>query len=417
MIVSIYLMVLPWSRNIQPLRGMGEKLRDLPKANVRTQKLLGSSGSRSHQPVWTALGKAMVNHPSTLPPTSMDTHSEIHKDIVLQYDEFGSEPKGRPNTEQYRRKRNIQSFWKTHQIGTRNVRNMNQGKLEIVKKEMAWMKINILGISELKWTRSGHVDSNDTVRRNGVALIIEKKIASATTGYNLKNERMISVRIQGTPINTTIIQIYAPTTDAAEETIEKFYTDLQQLIDDAPKKDNILLLGDWNAKIGNKEEPEVTGKFGLGNRNAAGNRLVEFCQENKLIITNTCFKQPNRRLYTWTSPNGKHRNQIDFIVCSKRWRSSVLSVSTRPGADCGTDHQLLLATFRIKLRKNQELVKPTRYDLENIPYTYQVNVNNRVSELALQDNEPEETWTKIHKIITEEAKQQIPRVEMKKKPK
>ena len=111
------------------------------------------------------------------------------------------------------------------------------------------------------------------------------------------------------------------------------------------------MIGDWNAKVGSQETPEVTGKFGLGIWNEAGQRLIEFCQENALVITNTLFQQHKRRLYTWTSPGGKYRNQIDFILRSQRWRSCIQSAKTKQGADCGSDHEVLIAKFRLKLKK------------------------------------------------------------------
>ena len=109
--------------------------------------------------------------------------------------------------------------------------------------------------------------------------------------------------------------------------------------------------GDWNAKVGSQETPGVTGKFGLGIRNEAGQRLNEFCQDDALVMANTLFQQHKRRLYAWTSPDGQHQNQIDYILCSKRWRSSILSTKTRPEADYGSDHELLIAEFRLKLKK------------------------------------------------------------------
>ena len=108
---------------------------------------------------------------------------------------------------------------------------------------------------------------------------------------------------------------------------------------------------DWNAKVGSKETCGVAGKFGLGVQNEAGQRLIEFCQENTLVIANTLFQQHRRRLYTRTSPDGQHRNQIDYILSSQRWRSSIQSVKTRPGADCDSDHEFLMAKFRLKLKK------------------------------------------------------------------
>ena len=117
---------------------------------------------------------------------------------------------------------------------------------------------------------------------------------------------MISVWFQGKPFNITAIQVYAPTSNAEEAKVERFYEDLQDLLELTHKKDVLFLIGDWNAKVGSQETPGVTVKFGLGVQNEAGQRLIEFCQENTLLIANTLFQQHERRLYTWTSPDGQH---------------------------------------------------------------------------------------------------------------
>ena len=187
---------------------------------------------------------------------------------------------------------------------------------------------------------------------------------------------MISVHFQGKPFNITVIQVYAPTSNAEEAEGERFYEDLQDLLELTPKKDVLFIIGDWNAKIGSQETPGVTGKFGLVIWNEAGQRLIEFCQENALVIANTLFQQHKRRLYTWTSPDGQHQNQIDYIRCSQRWRSSIQSTKTRPGADCGSDHKLLIAKFRLKLKKVGKTTRPFRFDLNQIPYDYTVEVRN-----------------------------------------
>ena len=109
----------------------------------------------------------------------------------------------------------------------------------------------------------------------------------------------------------------------------------------------------WNEKVGSQETPGVTGKFSLGVQNEAGQRLIEICQENTLVIANTLFQQHKRRLYTWTSLDGQHRNQIGYILYSQRWRSSIQSAKTRPGADYGSDHELLIAKFRLKLKSGE----------------------------------------------------------------
>ena len=143
--------------------------------------------------------------------------------------------------------------------------------------------------------------------------------------------------------------VYAPTSNAEEA--EQFYEDLQDLLELIPKKDVLFIIGDWNAKVGSQETPGVTGKYGLGVQNEAGQRLIEFCQENALVIANTLFQQHKRGLYAWTSPDGQHQNQIDYILCSQRWRSLIESAKTRLGADYGSDHELLIAKFRLKLKK------------------------------------------------------------------
>ena len=193
---------------------------------------------------------------------------------------------------------------------------MNPDKLEVVKQEMASVNINILGIRKIKWTRIGELNSHDlymyycgqeSLRRNGVAIIVNKSL-KFILGCNLKNQRMISIHFQGKPFNITVIQVYALTSIAEEAEAELFYEDLQDLLELAPKKDVLFITGDWNAKVGSQEIPEVTGKFGLGVQNEAGQRLIEFCQENAPVIANT-FPQHKRILYKWTSPDGQYRNQ------------------------------------------------------------------------------------------------------------
>ena len=129
---------------------------------------------------------------------------------------------------------------------------------------------------------------------------------------------MISVHLQGKPFNITVIQVYAPTSNTEEAEAEWFYEDLQDLLELTPQKDVLFIIGDWNAKVGSHETPGITGKFGLGMRNEAEQRLIKFCQENALVIANTLFKQHKRRLFTWTSPDDQYRNQIDYILCSQR---------------------------------------------------------------------------------------------------
>ena len=138
-------------------------------------------------------------------------------------------------------------------------------------------------------------------------------------------------------------------------------------------------------KVRSQEIPGVTGEFGMGVQNEAGLRLIEFCQENALVIANTHFQQHKRRLYTWTSPDGQHRNQIDYILCSRRWKNSLQSTKTRPGADCGSDHELLITKFRLKLKTVGKTTRPFRCVLNKISYDYTVKVRNRFKGLDLRE--------------------------------
>ena len=148
--------------------------------------------------------------------------------------------------------------------------------------------------------------------------MVNKRAQNAVLGCNLKNNRMISVCFQGKPFSITVIQVYAPTSNAEEAEVERFYEDLQDLSELTPNKDVLFIIGDWNAKVGSQETPGATGKFGFGMRNEAGQRVIEFCPENALVIANTLFQQYKSRLYTWTSPDGQHQKQIDYILCSQR---------------------------------------------------------------------------------------------------
>ena len=156
---------------------------------------------------------------------------------------------------------------------------MNQGKLEVVKQEMTRVNIDILGISELRWTEMGEFNSDDhyiyycgqeSLRRNRVAIIVNKRVWNAVLGCDLKNDRMISLHFQGKPFSITVIQVHAPTSNAEEAEVERFYKDLQDLLELTPKKDVLFIIGDWNAKVGSQETPGVTGRFGFGVQNEAG---------------------------------------------------------------------------------------------------------------------------------------------------
>ena len=168
---------------------------------------------------------------------------------------------------------------------------------------MARVNVNILGISELKWTGIGEFNSDDhyicycgqeSLRRNGVAIIVNERVQNPVLGWSLKHDRMISVHFQGKPFNITVIQVYVPISNAEKAEVEWFYEDLQDLLELTPKKDVLFIIWDWIAKVGSQEIPGVTRKLGLGVQNEADQMLTEFCQENALVIANTLFQEHNR---------------------------------------------------------------------------------------------------------------------------
>ena len=176
---------------------------------------------------------------------------------------------------------------------------MNQGKLDVVKEVMARVNTDISGIRELKWTGMSEFNLGDhyiyyceqeSLRRNGEALIVNKRVQNAVFGCNLKDNRRISIYFQGKPFNITVIQVCTPTTNTREGEVEWFYEGLQDFPELTPNKRCPFHHGDWNAKAGSQEIPEITGKFGLGVQNEAGQKLTDFCQENALVIANTLFQ-------------------------------------------------------------------------------------------------------------------------------
>ena len=140
-----------------------------------------------------------------------------------------------------------------------------------------------------------------------------------------------------------------------------------------------------------------------------GQRLIEFCKENTLVIANTLFQHHKRRLYTWTSPDGQYRNQMDYILGSQRWRNPIQSAKSRPGADCGSDHELFIAKFTLKLKKEGKSTRPFRDDLSQIQYDYTVEMTNRFKGLDMIDRVPEEPWTEVPDIVQKAGMKIIPK--------
>ncbi|XP_063589605.1 craniofacial development protein 2-like [Penaeus indicus] len=257
-------------------------------------------------------------------------------------------------------------------------RTMNKtGKLENIKEEMNRLHINIMGISEMRWTGAGAISSEN-----------HKIIYSGGE----QHER-----------------------GSSDEDIDRFYAQLDQAYSQCKSQDIIIVMGDFNAKVGNERVDNIVDPHGLGSRNERGEMLVEWVQTNNMIIGNTWFKQPPRRLWTWLSPDDHTRNQIDYILVNKHFRNSLLASKTLPGADCYNDHVPVMGRFRAKMRT---LKKPTlREQLDvsllqkdnTIKEKYTVEVKNRFSVLEDLDS-IEDHWKGLKVSIMDAANKVLPRV-------
>ena len=306
-------------------------------------------------------------------------------------------------------------------IGTWNVRKLKElGKLHTICYEMERNNINLLGISETNWNGNGSFQTDNNHRvifsgkeegySHGVAMILPKESANALLGYTPISDRILKIRLQAKPHNVSIIQFYAPTQVASEDELEDFYNALQETIDTIPNRDIRIVMGDGNGKIGKSiTNTQNYGRYGLGERNEGGEALIDFCKTNNLVILNTLFSHHPRRLYTWTSPDGKTKNQIDYIMINQKWKSSVKNTRTFLGADCNSDHQLLVTHLKIRLKKLHQPSGPIRFDWSTIDSNYRVQIENKFQALLLneEDKTPNELWEEGKTILLQTAKDTI----------
>ncbi|CAF4049065.1 unnamed protein product [Rotaria sp. Silwood2] len=212
----------------------------------------------------------------------------------------------------------------TFTVGTWNVRTLwATGKLELLRNEMKRYSYDVIGISEVRWTGKGETTNgdfiwcgNDNTHNKGVGMLLSTRARKALMSYNPINPRLITARFKATPFNITIINVYAPTSDATENDIEAFYSNLEDAIGKTPKKDILILTGDWNAKVGNDNTgwEAVMGRYGYGTRNERGEHLLEFATLHNLFICNTRFQQKPIRKWTWESPDDDHALQIEKAI-------------------------------------------------------------------------------------------------------
>ena len=357
--------------------------------------------------------------------------NQVRNQSLWTHDEaFDLNLPGRLNADVETRKDGM-SLHKGIKIATWNVRSLKSiGKLSVVCKEMERHNISVLGLAEVHWTGRGSFVTADGCKviysrkelgegyNHGVGIILNKFVSKTVLGYHPVNDRIITVRLKAHPYNVTVVQFYSPTSDATIVEVETFYDILQETLDSIPNRDIKVKVGDANSKIGRMACASAThGKYGLGEQNEQGQRLLEFCTINNLIVTNTLFQHHPRRLYTYRlSPDHRTKNQIDYIIVPQRWRSSVKNTRTYPGADCNSDHQLHVMNFKLRLKKNVQQQSCIRFDLTATPNEYSVEISNRFELLARLDEEktPNELWTDIKVATIEVAKKLIPKIKKRK---
>lgn len=317
-------------------------------------------------------------------------------------------------------------------LGTWNVRTMFQvGKTKQIVNEMINYNIDILGVAESRWTLFGEIKTtddyhilfsgDDVKHEKGVALVISKRARKSLLDWQPVNNRIIKASFYSKYAKLTVIQAYAPTNDADEELKIEFYDKLQEIVNKTPKHNLLILMGDFNAKVGKRivEEERAVGDEAIGQRNENGELFVSFCEVNNLIIGGSYFKHKNIHKGTWTSPDGKTTNQIDHIAINGIFKRSLQDVRVKRGADVASDHFLVLAVIKLKLAKNMR-----RKESERIKYNIQklkdkkfkkdftMELKNRFEALANVDENGEQEegntewiWHKCNETFNSTAKE------------
>lgn len=292
--------------------------------------------------------------------------------------------------------------WNVNSLGQRYCENDNRStKLESIKIEMRRMKIGILGLSEINW--SGKDDFwSDEFRviysgemHAGVGLIVNREWGNRVKSVVLYSGRIIMVRFDCEPRDLVVIQVYMPTSSYSDEYVEEMYEQLDEIWNMTKSSENVVVMGDWNAVVGEGKISEEVGAYGLGKRNKRGERLIQFCNEKELVISNSLFQQRYTRRYTWTHPN-KDRYQLDYIMVKKRYKNQVYGSRSYPGADIDSDHNLVMMESNLILKKrnknkkvvwnleklnNEEVQKCIAQDIEKkIEEVEQVSANDNINE-------------------------------------
>ena len=309
-------------------------------------------------------------------------------------------------------------------IGTVNVTTLYKpGKLGCTLNELKRFRWDVVGVAETHWTGNGEFESDgvkilysgrsDNIHREGVAFLLNTKAKKSYLEHRPVSSRIISLRMRGQHINTSIIQVYAPDSSHTDAEIEDFYEELRQEIQRINNRDLLIVMGDFNSKIGSDNDgfQDMMGPFGLGQRNERGEKLLEFCQQNELYVTNTKFYHRMNHRYTWTHPNEQHKSCIDYILIKKRWLSSVRGTKVMRSAELDTSHELLLSNIKLKFRVvNTNPKYEPRLNVEKLkePIVRQQYLNlisENFAHIQQEENEVEDLWMKGSSTLKEKAKE------------
>lgn len=345
---------------------------------------------------------------------------------VTSNDEFEPKPSGSSLSDVV----HMQTRRKELRFGTWNVRSLfAKGKLQNLIEEAEALKMDLFGICETRWDGVGdtRIDgwrfmwSGGDVHAHGVGILMRDSVSRSVKGFWPVSKRVMMVKLSAKPIDICVLQVYAPTTDHSDEEVEEFYGDVARALKQVKSGEVVFVMGDLNAKVGSSSIDGIVGQFGLGYKNDRGARLVEFCEEHDMVITNTHFKQPARRLYTWKSPGDLHRNQIDYIIVNGRYKNAVKNVRTYPGADIYSDHNPVVADVCICLKKiKSSKPQSLRCDVaalrdKQMRDRFTVAVDNKFSMLAEpvevvdKATSTEDQWSSFKATILEAAEDVLPK--------
>uniref|UniRef100_A0A8D8UAM4 Craniofacial development protein 2 n=1 Tax=Cacopsylla melanoneura TaxID=428564 RepID=A0A8D8UAM4_9HEMI len=335
----------------------------------------------------------------------------------LRVDTFGGEP-CRLEVKDKNKGRKDEHMMK---IATWNVNTMNkEGKLENLTREMRKNNIDLMGLAEVHWLGEGELivdgykmvyKGTDRKKEHGVGFIYKQGLDKKVSKIIPKSDRIIAMKIRTESVDTLIIQVYMPTSRAKDDEVEEIYKQIEEIIEENGKGQiRTIVMGDWNSVVGEESTDGIVGKFGYGKRNERGERLIQFCKQKNLWIANTWFKHHKRRLYTWKRPGDTMRFQIDYILINDRFKNSIKNAKTYPGADVHTDHTLLAAEVRTRLKHIKKKSTFKKWNTEKLKTSeaeqYQSEIEEKLMNIAPQECVKEE-WNIVKDTILESLEKNI----------